>query len=522
MENNARPAAEFTLAPPAHLPAPLFSRAVTCDLASDFTLPDYLPEIRRLLRVVPTVLPESRYLSAASAEFGGVVEYLVTYAGADGHLWSTRLTRDYTLTAPIDADLLAQGVEPFADARVDSVVSRVTGPRKLNLRARLRGNVTGWGEMPIEPMIDGDPAPASLERLSKPCRAMRILRAVSVPIDLGDEMPTDGAGETRVIRADGAVRVNEAICGRGEVVCRGELILQLLTCMEQDGMASEPEMTVRKIPFETQVALPEAADGMSARGWGRCGDLAVQIEEGRICSDAAVWLEVEAADAEELLLTADLYATDGEITDPLYRDLEVLTPVRCGNAHLQVAAEVAAKDAAIDPAAEIVDVVAMPMFDAMKQVDGRCVFDGNCRMSVIYRLDGEYAAAEVTVPISTALECAEQADDFAAEWTVCGLRTRWEGEGDARKLGIEADLQGAIRLYGRMNQRVLDTADYRPDAEAHSCACVVCYPEPDDSIWSVCKRYRVSRGKMMEMNHLSTAAECDRPASLAGVSYLLI
>ena len=50
--------------------------------------------------------------------------------------------------------------------------------------------------MPIEPMIDGDPAPASLERLSKPCRAMRILRAVSEPIDLGDEMPTDGAGET--------------------------------------------------------------------------------------------------------------------------------------------------------------------------------------------------------------------------------------------------------------------------------------------------------------------------------------
>lgn len=93
MDNNntLRPAAEFTLAPLAVLlPTPLLDRTTTAEVASDFSLPDYLPEIKRLLRVTATVLPESRYLGASSGEFSGAVEYLVCYSGGDGGLWSTR------------------------------------------------------------------------------------------------------------------------------------------------------------------------------------------------------------------------------------------------------------------------------------------------------------------------------------------------------------------------------------------------------------------------------------------------
>lgn len=90
MDNNntLRPAAEFTLAPLAVLlPTPLLDRTTTAEVASDFSLPDYLPEIKRLLRVTATVLPESRYLGASSGEFSGAVEYLVCYSGGDGGLW---------------------------------------------------------------------------------------------------------------------------------------------------------------------------------------------------------------------------------------------------------------------------------------------------------------------------------------------------------------------------------------------------------------------------------------------------
>ncbi len=391
------------------------------------------------------------------------------------------------------------------------------------MRARLRSRIHAWGDVSVEPNIDGNPPATALERLVKPCRAMRILRVTGDPVDLGEEIQlADGAGETRVIRADGMVRISDANVAHGEVNCRGELILQLLTCLEQDGMASEPELTVRKLPFEERLALPEVTDGMTARVWGRCGDLAVQIEEGRLCCDVTMWLEAEAAGETDLQLTADLYATDGEISDAVYREIETYSLAHSGNMVFNVTSGAVLKTAGIDPAAEIIDVAAQLQLDGMEQEGGRCKLTGSCRLSVIYRLDGEYAGGEMTVPLSCTLDCPAPASDFTADLKLCNLRTRCEGDGDARTLMIDAELAAAMRLFARRKQQILSSASYAPSGVQQSTACVVCYPEPGDTIWSICKRYRVSCAKVAEANHLQSGVEHDQPASLGDVPYLLI
>ena len=48
-------------------------RVVGCELNEEFTLPDYRPEIRKLLRVTPTFAPPSVYFGAGRLEFGGGV-----------------------------------------------------------------------------------------------------------------------------------------------------------------------------------------------------------------------------------------------------------------------------------------------------------------------------------------------------------------------------------------------------------------------------------------------------------------
>lgn len=524
MENNNRPAAAFTLAPPALLPAPLLDRTIATDLATDFALPDYLPEIKRLLRVTPIIIPESRYLGASSAEFNGTLEYLVTYSGADGNLWSARLRQDYAVSTPVDADQLAHGLDPMADTQVDSIVSRVTGPRKLNVRARLRTRVSAWGEVSVEPEIEGNPSPAALERLMKPCRVMRLFHAVSEPIDLGDEIAlAAGEGETRIIRADGCVQVNDAAVGDGGVTCRGELLLQLLTCYEQDGMSSQPVQTWRKIPFEEQIALPDAAPGMMARAWGRCGELAVQIEDGHILCDATIWIEAEVAGENELSLTADIFSTDGEIEDVAYREVEMTGLARCTNGSFTMTGSAPFKDAGIDPGAVIVDVRAVPQIEGIEVAGGRCKLNGNCRLSVIYRIDGEYGAGEMVIPLTYSIDSGDDdVTDYAVELTVCGLRSRCEGDDDLRKMSIDAEIAAAVRLYERKKQRILDHAVYRPAETSHNSACIICYPEPDDSIWSVCKRYRVSCAKVASANHLQYGEGSDLPDSLGGVQYLVI
>ena len=44
-------------------------RDVTTELSSDFTLPDYYPEIRKLLMIETNVSPAERYIGGGSVEF---------------------------------------------------------------------------------------------------------------------------------------------------------------------------------------------------------------------------------------------------------------------------------------------------------------------------------------------------------------------------------------------------------------------------------------------------------------------
>lgn len=51
---------------------------------------------------------------------------------------------------------------------------------------------------------------------------------------------------------------------------------------------------------------------------------------------------------------------------------------------------------------------------------------------------------------------------------------------------------------------------------------VICYPAPDDTLWSVAGRYRTKLSDLVDANQLSQAASPDSRQSLEGVQYLIV
>ena len=66
----------------------LCDRTVNTEVSGDFTLPDYQPELRRLLAVMPTPLPPAKYVGSTGVELNGTVDYQVLYVGGDGGIYS--------------------------------------------------------------------------------------------------------------------------------------------------------------------------------------------------------------------------------------------------------------------------------------------------------------------------------------------------------------------------------------------------------------------------------------------------
>ena len=68
---------------------------VSSDVSEEFVLPDYVPEVRRVLFTRAQALPESKYISGDTVDFGGTVTYLIIYTDDEGRLCSVPLSSTY-------------------------------------------------------------------------------------------------------------------------------------------------------------------------------------------------------------------------------------------------------------------------------------------------------------------------------------------------------------------------------------------------------------------------------------------
>ena len=100
-----------------YIQVPINEKSVMTDLSGDFTLPDYHPEIKRLLKIGAAVLPPAKYIGDSEGEFSGNIDYFVTYTGSDNQLYCAPLTTEYKITVPMEKNELTL-VNMSADAEI--------------------------------------------------------------------------------------------------------------------------------------------------------------------------------------------------------------------------------------------------------------------------------------------------------------------------------------------------------------------------------------------------------------------
>ena len=140
------------------LSVPYISQSTVTEAGEEFTLPDYYPEVRRVVSTFCRVLPESWYDNGDSVEQGGVVSFTVLYLGDDGSLTAAPLTTDFTAAVQMPKGDERASAVISVDTAAENVTCRATGPRRLALRSRLRTTVSG------DQRVNADSAITEMER----------------------------------------------------------------------------------------------------------------------------------------------------------------------------------------------------------------------------------------------------------------------------------------------------------------------------------------------------------------------
>ncbi len=500
MEQNKSLREETTLSAARHL------TTVSHEVGSDFTLPDYMPAIRRVIHVEASVLPDNRFLSGSALEFGGTVAYSVLYIGEGGELFSAPLTEEYTASTALPEDAAVDAAAAAMDTAVENVTCRVTAPRRLTLRCRMKTKIAVLLPRTVTERLSvaggGRLTPAdeiAIERLTETAHDTLLSRG-ELTAAVSGTLPARG----KVIRCSGAVRVEEAVAGAGAVTARGDVIVTAIFLTPEGTYTCQSA----KIPFSETVTVPDAEAGDGARAFGRAASVSVTPGE-----DGSTWeieydLEAESARACVRSYTADLFSTDCAAAVE-WEEADSLRLLRCGQGALTVTGEGGRQSKAAS-GETVLDTRAVCTPERVEVQNGRLAVSGSCAVTVLLLSDGDVISEEFTLPFRYECESAAEAADLLWRCHVGTVDASARPEGD--KLSVRLELSVSLCALGKSRIRFVDAAVLNKAAvPAKDDGCIrICYPDPGETLWEIAKRYGVSRRTLCVQNGLpDTETVCD-------------
>ncbi len=524
---------------------PVCRRTLTTDLSGDFSLPDYQPEIKRLLRVGVSIPSPEVYTSGDNVDLDGTMDYFVLYMGNDNQLYCAPLSTNYRMSlslsdererekdhgrplgapSPLDGELTCT-----CDVTAEPVTGRVTSPRHLNIKSRLKAAVKVYGTCQLSTNSQGEPMPDSVERLSATAPTACLFRGTGEPLALQDDMILNAAdgGEQRVVCAEGQVMIHETAAGQNTVTCRGDVLLKLTLCPAEvaEGEDALPVISTRKIPFSQVVEVPGVTPDCACCARGACTEMSIEVEEGHLHSDLGVVLEVMAQKEQAAAFTKDLYSTRKE-TKGGYATYPTQRALGCFNGNFTLSDSLTLSDVGIHPSSRVMDVTATAYPEAITAdaAKNRCVLTGRCRIHLLLYREGEYNAAELELPFRYEKEMGTMGKlaegvlpEFDGSVKAVSCRARMDGE----RVGIDAELAVALRLTAPDSLTTLASVTFGEDVTRRRGEYVICFPAADDTLWSVAKRYHAPLVPLGAANGLSLPEEPDKAGSLEGTEYLIV
>ncbi len=470
-----------------HITLPICQRILNTDVSEDFTLPDYNPEMRRVLYVKESLLPPARFISSNKLDVNGVVDYTLVYISNEGKLCSAPLSAEYAFSMPLDnlSDFdMNEGVSVMVHSAAESSSVRVSSPRKLQIRSHLRSNVSVWGKKESMPDIQGIEDRSSLQMLRVECPCADIICESSDAVTLSDEyiLPSE---DCRVAVADSAVVVDNCRVDGDAVHISGEVLLRMLVMCDGE---SRCERVVRKLAFDAESELDgvDMGENSLCRADGSVTDISLNVEEGKVQIEASLTLEVCVAQNRNTEYTCDIYSTK-QNDDIVMREERLPVILENRSFNLTQTERVSREDVNIPEDCQITDTWASAIVEEVTWEEGKYILRGNCKYNIVCLSEGEYSCCEVKVPFKYETEGQRELAGFDAMVEVASCRASAEPEW----LNMNAELCIACTLTGSESVSMVESVSFTDERSAPQGEWTVYYKGDSETPWQIAKRYGV-------------------------------
>ena len=475
---------------------------ITHDVSEEFSLPDYVPEIRKLLHTKVGVLPESKYMGdedgGTSLEFAGTVTYMLIYTNDEGEICSLPLTSSYEAKATLNG----RPTTVFIDTVADGVSPRVNGPRKITLKTRLKSRLQGWQSREESEKIENKSTADELfiERDTEAIKTVGIKQVSLTGVKVSDQLDMQGLKNPKPLWCDATAVVNDVKAQNNSVSVKAEAKIKCV-CLAEGELVT----LTKDISMAEEIEAEGASLGDLARIDARCVSLAISNEQqndiGQLFFDLSCEFEGEVIRNTENQLTRDCYSTKYE-TEQSYKELDTYIGARAQNCSFTVNEGVKRKNKEIT---KIIDVLCDPVYEKTEFKGGRATVSGKLLLTLIGSCQENdeisYVSENYEIPLKYTFDTGSLTEPTSrCDISLGDLSARIEGE----KLYVNAEAYLAYEIMDKRRVKVLSSCVLKKDKEIKKDAgCVrVYFPKEGDTLWKIAKKYHTTKEVIKEQNNM--------------------
>lgn len=453
--------------------------SAAADVSEDVSLPDYVPEVRRVVGVRAAASVDGKYMAGDAMETDGSVTYTVLYTGGDGNLAQFSQTTPYTGRIPMPDEIPPADV--VVSASPEQVGCRVTAPRKITLSSRVKLNAAAQQKKDIAVKT---PEQKKVRRKTELCSTAAVTEVRGTGEAAGEIREKEG---TKVIMASAEMAISDVRMGApaGKITVKGDVYLTLLAKTGDGGSVTSRS----RCPVEEILPMPDGADAGNCRGAAFGTIVLIEVDAGE--DGVMQWrteydIDCAVMEMKQAEITEDAYLVG--CTDELTREnVEVCTPAGCVNGRLTASA--AAK---LRPGMEFVCAWGTVTGERCAVKDGKLIVEGVIKLECVTAGEGETVTDDVQIPLKYECEAvhdAENCDSLSGKVKAAVTDVTARADGD--QLNLTAELAISAAVLGRKNiTAVTSVAAGAPVPEKKNLLRIY-VPDGDETAWDVEKRFRL-------------------------------
>ncbi len=485
------------------------------EVSAEYNLPDYLPDINRLLKVSAKISESNHYLAGDAVEYDGTLKCMILYATGDGTLKNTEFEREFSGMTTVSGT--SGDCDIHFEPHIDSITCRLQNPRKLTAKCKLALSTSVYCTDLIAPAIIGKLNTAdekSLEARTHSIAAMQmtIAEEKNTPISEDIELDSTLPAMEEIISVEMEPYIAEIRASENKVIYKGDILADILylSAKTEDtpagmpphfvsftakipitGEIEAPGISERYIPFASViVSTPEFRTQTNAFGENRTIEL-----------DFDYHVSAELYCNEETILTTDMYSTAYESTCE-EETLAYNSVFTAKSFNFTAEGNIKSDDSDFH---EIVMTTAAVSVAHAEKTGNKLWFTGTANVSVILTNgEGIYLSKNFEIPLRAETDGTSLTHPFDIRTQAMVLSASGKLDGDTIHVNLETFISYILfEKHTETHITKLSVWKEKPISSKDRSSLLLCYPAIHDTLWDIAKKYSITTAALMEANNIS-------------------